>query len=46
MPDLTRGVINGSGSNAHLSENGERLMRLLDLAELTLFRERIVLVMV
>ena len=26
---LTRGIINGSGSNAHLSENGEHLMRLL-----------------
>ncbi|MDQ6913987.1 MAG: M23 family metallopeptidase [Verrucomicrobiota bacterium] len=26
---LTRGIINGSGSNAHFSENGEHLMRLL-----------------
>ena len=27
--DLTRGVLSGSGSNARLSESGERLMRLL-----------------
>ena len=26
---LTRGMINGSGSNAHFTENGEHLMRLL-----------------